>query len=161
MIAGHARNLSSTLLQESMKPDGEKQPCEGKETTAWKASDIASQREMPKAHGRGVTHPDRRALVGSHLLLFPMLLEEAKAGLRLCLEVISCEAFQDCRKSDVPSRPCRKSAAIAPRERVKGVLLYASNARDRKTETGGTQTRRLESTNLRTVGIPCRSAMGS
>lgn len=88
--------MSFTLLQESMKPDREKQPCRGKETTERKASDIASQREMPKAHGRGVTHPDRRALaptpcaiVGSHLLLFPMLFEEAKADLRLCLEVIS------------------------------------------------------------------------
>lgn len=50
-----------------------------------KASDIASQREMPKAHGRGVTRPDRRALepnscaiVGFQLLLFPVLFEEAK-----------------------------------------------------------------------------------
>jgi hypothetical protein len=67
--------MSPTLLQESMKPDREKQPCRRKEMTEQKASDIASQREMPKAHGRGVTHPDRRALApascdleGFHLL---------------------------------------------------------------------------------------------
>ena len=71
----HARNMSSTLLQEGMKPGRENQPCRGKETTDWKALDIASQREMPKAHGCGVTRPDRRALaptscalVGVHLL---------------------------------------------------------------------------------------------
>lgn len=93
---GHTRNMSPTLLQEGMKPDREKQPNRGKEMTERRASDIASQREMPKAHGRGVTHPDRRALAPAscglevfHLLLNFMLVGEAKAGLRFCLEVIS------------------------------------------------------------------------
>lgn len=59
----HVRNMVSTLLQENVKPDREKQQCREKEITAWKESDIASQREMPKAHGPGMTHPDRRALL--------------------------------------------------------------------------------------------------
>lgn len=78
--------MSSTLLQQSMKPDRDKQPCRGKEITEWKASVIASQREMPKAHGRGVTHSDRRALapascaiVGVHLRIFPEMFGEARA----------------------------------------------------------------------------------
>lgn len=47
----------------------------------WKASDIASQREMPKAHGRGVTAQIAEHFLrhhGLHLLLFPVLFEEAK-----------------------------------------------------------------------------------
>lgn len=60
------------------------------------------------------------ALVGSHLLLLPVLFEEAKVHLRVCLELISWTAFQDCRKSDVPSRACRSSAAVAPRGKMEG-----------------------------------------
>lgn len=93
---GHTRSMSPTLLQGIMKPDREKQPCRGKQKTEQKASDIASQREMPKAHGRGVTHPDRRALApascaldGFHLELNSVLSEEANAVPGPCLEVIS------------------------------------------------------------------------
>lgn len=48
-----------------MKPDQKKKKKKSshaeEQMTELKAPDIGSQREMPKAHGRGVTHPDRRA----------------------------------------------------------------------------------------------------